>query len=200
MLIQHPLRPWLNSCLLFAVILSLASAQTETPKTAEAGIHLRHILIADTEAKVLALQPAADAGPVVTKDMPALATKEFADFIAPYLSQAVTTESINRLARTIGEYLQKHDRPVVNVQIPTQNIADGNFRLVVAIGRYKQLQFKGNRWFSRELLEARARRQAGRRSAAFHAGGGGELGQRQSVPPRQGTGERTCKPSPGWPI
>ena len=153
MLIHFPYR--LFFCGIFCCCLALAHAQTPTGTAPTPVRKLTHLIISDSEAKVLALKPASNTGPVITQDIPILATKEFAEFIAPYIGKPITTELLNRLAADIGTYFQKHDRPVISLQIPVQSIASGEFRIVIVVGRYEQLKFTGNRWFSRELLEAK---------------------------------------------
>jgi hemolysin activation/secretion protein len=59
------------------------------------------------------------------------------------------------LAGEIKQYAIKHDR-VVNVLLPTQqaeDVAAGILRLGVVVSRYHELDFKGNRWFSSQLLK-----------------------------------------------
>ena len=131
----------------------------QNPPTASASpapvYKLVRLLIADTEAKAIALQAAPEAGAVVVQDVPVLAPKGFTAVIQRYIGQPLTTELVNRVAGDIQAYVRRQDRLVVDTLIPTQDISTGELRMVVIIGKYKQLQFKGNRWFSRELLEAR---------------------------------------------
>jgi len=113
---------------------------------------LRRLIFSDTAEKTKAIAPAPDAGRIVTQDMPLLATKEFSNFIAPYFGQPITNESVERLRLAVIDYVKKHDRLVVDATIPGEDLARGEVRIAVAIGRYSKLQFKGNRWFSNELL------------------------------------------------
>ncbi|MBI5381374.1 MAG: ShlB/FhaC/HecB family hemolysin secretion/activation protein [Opitutae bacterium] len=141
---------------LFLCIIAVTAAYAQSQAiTATPTRQLKRLYIADTEAKVLALQPAPTDESVVVQGVEVLATKEFAAFIAAFIGQPITAELLNRLASEIGIYMQKHDRPVVSLQIPSQSIATGEFRIVVTVGRYNQLKFTGNRWFSRELLESK---------------------------------------------
>ncbi|MDD3179156.1 MAG: ShlB/FhaC/HecB family hemolysin secretion/activation protein [Opitutaceae bacterium] len=138
------------------VVMATLACAVGIPLHAETSAYrLRRILIADTETKVTALQPPPEAGPVIAQEVPLLATAEFAAVMASYFDQSITIELLNRLVPEISNYLKNHDRPIVDVQIPNQNVATGDLRLVVTIGRYNQLKFSGNRWFSRELLEAK---------------------------------------------
>ena len=145
---------------LFATGYNRASAAPDPAPTgaAKSAFRFTRLFFADSEAKAAALQAGPDANPVgavLVEDVPILATPEFADFVKPYFGQPITTETVNRLANDVVGYLRRHDRPVVKVLIPTQEINRGEFRLAVLIGRYKELQFQGNRWFSRALLESK---------------------------------------------
>jgi len=136
-----------------------ARAQVQPAAPAAAPVYrFARLLIADTEAKAAAMVAAPDAGLVVVQDMPVLAPKELADAVSAYVGQPITDELVQRLARVILTYLQKHDRLVAGFVLPPQqqqNVERGEIRLAVLIGRYKQLRIQGNRWFSRELLEAK---------------------------------------------
>lgn len=146
--------PWFAVALFAGAFLSSAFAEAAAEPPASVN-HFKRILIADAEAKAAAFKAPENAGPVVVEGVPILATKEFADFVAPYIGKPITTDSVNHLAADINTYVRKHDRLVVNVLIPNQDIGAGDFRLAVVIGRYNQLQFKGNRWFSSDLLKSK---------------------------------------------
>jgi hemolysin activation/secretion protein len=141
--------------------LKSAPAAAAAPAAAPAPApvyHFTRLLIADTEAKAAAMVAAPDAGPVVVQDLPVLASKELADAVAAYVGQPITDDLVHRLASVILAYLQKHDRLIAGFVLPppqNQHIDAGEIRLAVLVGRFKQLRFQGNRWFSRELLESR---------------------------------------------
>jgi hemolysin activation/secretion protein len=117
--------------------------------------YFKKLLIADTEEKVASL--AATAGgeaPTYVQDVPVLSGADFQIVIRPYLGRRITNDLLNALAKTITDYSQKHDR-IVRFNIPTQDISLGVVRFVVLTGRYNDLVFRGNRWFSSKLLQER---------------------------------------------
>jgi hemolysin activation/secretion protein len=117
--------------------------------------HFKRLIFAGSLKTVTELKPAPDAGPIVVRDVAVLAGKEFETFLAPYVDRAITTQSVNQLAKDVSAYVRKHDRLVVNVLMPNQDISAGQFRMAVIIGHYSELKFKGNRYFSDKLLEAK---------------------------------------------
>lgn len=115
---------------------------------------LKKLIIADTEAKAAGL--AADSGggvSVFVQDVPVLAAPVFSASVERFMGKAITGELLNDLANAIALYARQNDRLIVKVFPPTQDISAGVFRLAVVVGRYNELQFKGNRWFSSRLLQ-----------------------------------------------
>ena len=91
---------------------------------------------------------------VVVSDVPLLAGPDFPAAVAPFFTSQLGLESINALGGLMKQYALKHDR-VINIIVPDQpkeEVLQGVVRLVVAVNRYKDLDFKGNRWFSSKLL------------------------------------------------
>jgi hemolysin activation/secretion protein len=119
----------------------------------QATYRYKRILISDTEVHALEMQAAPNSGPVVVEGVPILATPEFAKFIARYLGQPISTQTANQMAQDISKYMRDHDRLVVAIKMPTQDITTGDFRIGVTVGRYNQVRFNGNRWFSDRQLQ-----------------------------------------------
>ena len=63
-----------------------------------------------------------------------------------------THGDLNALIAKIIVYYRKHDRPVVDVIVPEQDIATGTVQLLVLEGRAGQFRVTGNRWFSSEEI------------------------------------------------
>ena len=115
---------------------------------------LKKLLIADTEVNVTGL--AGESGGdvrVFVQDVPLLATPVFSAAMEPFMGKAITGELLNELANAIAQYARQNDRLIVKVFPPSQDIGAGVVRLAVVVGRYNELQFKGNRWFSSGLLQ-----------------------------------------------
>jgi len=115
---------------------------------------LKKLLIADTEVKAAGL--AGESGGevrVFVQDVPLLAAPVFSAAMEPFMGKAITGELLNELANAIAQYARQNDRLIVKVFPPSQDIGAGVVRLAVVVGRYNELQFKGNRWFSSGLLQ-----------------------------------------------
>ena len=116
---------------------------------------LTKLLIADSEAKAAQL-PAESGGtaPVFVRDVPVLAAADFPAAITPFIGKPITQELVNAVAGAIAQYSRQHDRLIVKFMAPApQDFSSGVFRLAVVVGRYRDLQFKNNRWFSSKLLQ-----------------------------------------------
>jgi hemolysin activation/secretion protein len=132
-----------------------AEGPAATEPAAATVYPFKRLLIADSESKAAALKSPPGAGIVFAQDVPFLATKEFADAIKPYLGQPITIEMVRKMASDVLNYMRSHDRFSTGIVVPSpQDITGGEVRLAVVLGRYKRVQFRGNRWFSSAQLES----------------------------------------------
>ncbi len=131
----------------FLVLTLALNAAEPTP------LALQRLVLADTEEAALAAPP--DFEIVRPVNLPLLDAPDFPSVIAPLVGRPITTELLNDVGNAIAKYAREHDRLITRVLIPNQNVTDGTVRLVVVFGRYSDIAFRGNRWFSRELLEER---------------------------------------------
>jgi hemolysin activation/secretion protein len=143
---------------IFALVSASVWAQETAPSPQPAPPVLRKLILADTEAKVLAMS--ADTGgsaQVVVKDVASLENPDLPTVVAPLLGQPITMEFLNFLANAIKQVAIKHDR-IIHLVVPNQpaaELAAGILRVVVLPGTYRDVSFRGNRWFSAKLLESR---------------------------------------------
>jgi hemolysin activation/secretion protein len=77
---------------------------------------------------------------------------DFNAVLAPYLGQPVTLKSLAQLTRSIVAYYRNHDRPVVNVYVPQQNITSGFVQIVVQESRIEKISATGEHWFAKKYL------------------------------------------------
>jgi hemolysin activation/secretion protein len=77
---------------------------------------------------------------------------DFNDVVAPYVGQPVTLKSLAQMTRAIVAFYRDHDRPVVNVYVPQQNITTGFVQVVVVESRLEKINATGQHWFSKEYL------------------------------------------------
>jgi hemolysin activation/secretion protein len=85
-------------------------------------------------------------------DVPFARQPDFAAVVQPFLGQPVTIGSLDNLTSAVVKYYRDHDRPIVNVFAPAQNITNGYIQIVVAEGRVGDVQAKGANWFSNDDL------------------------------------------------
>jgi len=78
-----------------------------------------------------------------------------------YLGQPMSMRSIRSLSRDIVLFYRDHERPVVDVVVPEQDVTRGVLQLVVIEGRVGQVRAEGNRWFSSHQLESAVRSRQG---------------------------------------
>ena len=77
---------------------------------------------------------------------------DFQSMVKPFIGQPVTLKSLGELSRAIVAYYREHDRPVVNVFVPEQNITNGIVQVVVAESRVGQVNATGAKYFSNGQL------------------------------------------------
>ncbi len=134
----------------FALIFPLAVLS----RAADAYV-LRKVVIADSDAAAAAL-PADDGGQraVVVHGVDFLNNPDFDAVVAKYIGKSIDTTTLSALVTDIANYARSHDRVLAKVDIPNgQNISAGTLRLAVLVGRYNQLIFRGNHWFSQDFLQ-----------------------------------------------
>ena len=108
--------------------------------------HLNAIVFVPTPA---AVSPGlVDAHGISLKNVTPPAPEHFATDYLSYLGQPVTRGKLNDLVKSIIVYYREHDRPVVDVAVPAQDITNGVLQIVVLEGRVGRITVAGNRWFS----------------------------------------------------
>ena len=81
--------------------------------------------------------------------------------VQPFLGQPVSISSLDKLTSAVVKYYRDHDRPIVNVFAPQQNITNGFVQIVVAEGHVGDVQANGATWFSNDDLRSDLRLHAG---------------------------------------
>jgi hemolysin activation/secretion protein len=72
----------------------------------------------------------------------------FRSLTTPYLGQSLTLGKLNALVQQLIVFYRRHDRPVVDVAVPAQDITNGVLQVVVLEARVGRVTVSGNRWFS----------------------------------------------------
>jgi hemolysin activation/secretion protein len=75
--------------------------------------------------------------------------------LTPHLGQTLSLADVNRIRSQITHFYTEHNRPIVSVLIPPQDVSVGILRLVVVEAKTGSIALKGNRWASDKLLLSR---------------------------------------------
>jgi len=85
---------------------------------------------------------------VVLKNVSVPSEPGFRKLASSYLGQRVTGKKLNDMISEIILFYRNHDRPVVDVIVPDQEITNGGIQIVLLEGKVGQVSVAGNRWFS----------------------------------------------------
>ncbi|PTX92608.1 ShlB/FhaC/HecB family hemolysin secretion/activation protein [Opitutus sp. ER46] len=142
--------------MLFRVVTFLALLLSAHAAIGQDVYIFKRLITADTAEAALAYKvDPANPATVVVQNVPVLDDPTFKAIIAPLIGRPIDAPLVNEVRAHISRYVQSHDRMITKVDIPTQTIADGSLRMVVVLGRFKDVAFVGNKWFSSKLLEER---------------------------------------------
>jgi hemolysin activation/secretion protein len=86
---------------------------------------------------------------------------EFLRLVEPYIGGALSMKSLNTLVRDLVVHFRKHDRPVVDVVVPEQDVTNGVLQIAIVEGRVDSIKAEGNRWYSSEWIEGQIRLRPG---------------------------------------
>jgi hemolysin activation/secretion protein len=138
---------------LLLVLISVVMLLPTFARAAQAPL-LKRLIFADNEELALAQGDQTDETAIVVRGIPLLNTSAFSAKMEPFIGQAITNDSINAIAVAVHEYIKTMDRLILNVRIPkAQDPKTGELRMVITLGRYKDLIFQGNKYFSSSLLQ-----------------------------------------------
>lgn len=73
--------------------------------------------------------------------------------VRSYYNQPLDKETITEIKKRVIAYYQSHNRPVVAVSVPKQDISEGVLQLLVTEGKLGKVYCKGNKWFKSERIE-----------------------------------------------
>jgi hemolysin activation/secretion protein len=85
------------------------------------------------------------------------AAKKFNAAMQPYIGQPLTRGKLNGLINDVIAFYRKHDRPIIDVIVPQQEITNGVVQLVLLEGRVGAVSVAGNHWFSSKGLASNVR-------------------------------------------
>jgi hemolysin activation/secretion protein len=120
----------------------------------QSGIGGNGVLIAKLKALVFVPTPAAvdkagtAARGIVLKGVAVPSEPDFRKLASSYLGRRITGDKLNTLISDIILYYRNHDRPVIDVIVPEQEITNGGLQVVLLEGKLGKVTVTGNRWFS----------------------------------------------------
>ncbi|WP_161958060.1 ShlB/FhaC/HecB family hemolysin secretion/activation protein [Azospirillum palustre] len=88
-------------------------------------------------------------------------SEDFRTLMAPYLGRPLTLDLLNEVARKTVLYFRNHDRPLVDVVVPEQNISSGVIQLVSMEFVAGSISAEGAEWFDDGQLLAAIRTKPG---------------------------------------
>jgi hemolysin activation/secretion protein len=86
------------------------------------------------------------------KDVTVPDETRFTALAGKYVGGKLTRGTLNQLIADIVVYYRQHDRPVVDVIVPEQDITTGTVQIVLLEGRLEKVTVTGNHWFSSEEI------------------------------------------------
>ena len=99
------------------------------------------------------------------REIPILAEKDFAALIEPHFGKPAQIKTLKAIQREIILYCRTHDRPLVDVIVPNQevNATNGVVQMVFIEGRVGKISVKneGKQWFKEESISKGIRLQPG---------------------------------------
>lgn len=128
------------------------STKNATPPTS--GHLLRQILLAENSDAALKLNAVpGDQFLVATGRLSFLETDDLKKSLIIAKDHPIDGHLLGVICQLLTNYLHQHSFPIVDVSVPApQSIVDGAVRFVVTLGKFRQIRFVGNRWFSEAQL------------------------------------------------
>lgn len=105
-------------------------------------------------------------GGLMVRGVDVLDHPDFRAAMAPYLGQPLTLDRLNDITRAAVLFFREHDRPLVDVIVPEQDISGGVVQILALEFRAGSIAVEGARWFSDDQLLSQVRTAPGDRISA----------------------------------
>lgn len=89
---------------------------------------------------------------IAIDDLDVLAGPEFRATAAKYLGRPLHLADLERLVQETVAHCREHDRPVVDVLVPEQDVTSGAVQVVVLEARLGRVTTSDNRWFENDSI------------------------------------------------
>jgi len=123
------------------------------PVATSAPIHLRQIIITESVEGADALQPVPNGGFVVLSPALSFLKRDpFLQSLAEGENKVLDDRLLVAISRVVESVAKSQDLPLATAVIPPQSIAGGTLRIALLVGKFREIKFQGNRWFSETLL------------------------------------------------
>lgn len=118
------------------------------------GIMLRGIVLVSALPQVSpGGAPATDG--VSVEGLPLIDNDDFRAQLAPFLGKPISMDLVQTISAEALRYYAKHDRPVVFITSPEQDVTNGVVQFVVTEARVGQIRVAGNEHFKSSLFKTR---------------------------------------------
>jgi hemolysin activation/secretion protein len=153
-------------CVFLACLAANVSAAAEganpppgqSPGAGGAGVPLKQLVLTDSLAAAETVNFAANAGFVVFPSTLSFVNQaDLAKRLAPGENQIVNDKLLLAIVQVVEGFFRQNDFPIARVEIPPQNIEDGAIGVAVSLGKFREIKFQGNRWFSEAAGRPRQR-------------------------------------------
>jgi hemolysin activation/secretion protein len=124
------------------------------PATPVSGANAGEVIIPKLKALVFVPTPPSvnksgvSAKGIVLQNVTVPAEADFRTLTSGYLGQKLTRGKLNTLISDIILYYRQHDRPIVDVIVPAQEVTNGVLQVALLEGKMGKVTVTGNHWFS----------------------------------------------------
>jgi len=141
---------------------SVTAAETVQSAAGRAAYALRQIIITENpdSVKDLTYDPA-KGFVVLTVSVASVEEAELNRRLKAGENRPIDEQLLAAVAAVVENYLKSRGFPMAAALVPPQNIAAGALRIVISLGRVRNVNFEGNRWFSESLLREKMRLERG---------------------------------------
>ncbi|HWD28582.1 MAG TPA: ShlB/FhaC/HecB family hemolysin secretion/activation protein [Rhizomicrobium sp.] len=126
-----------------------AAAAPAPAQNVELVAHLKGLTLEPSLARIV--QGGAPT-PGLVIDVPFADDPDLRDILATFIGRPLWSADLPRISKIVTDFYRAHNRPVVSVSFPEQDISTGVVQAVVGESRTGRIKFKGNYYFGKGLL------------------------------------------------
>lgn len=123
---------------------------------------LRKILIAESvDAAIKLTAPPNSSFVVLSPGLSSFDAGELNRRLAPGENRPIDEKILAAISQVIEGFMRQNDFPAAQAVVPTQNIGEGEVKVIVFYGKIRNINVQGTRWFSESLLREKLRLEQG---------------------------------------